>query len=123
MHCQRETVEKIVDKRADYILMVKDNQLGLHSAVKDLVSVVMEGDSSKRTSKRERNRGRDAFREVVIASIPKSHPLRNQWKGIKTVGMVFRSRTIAGKLQEDSELFISSLDSGVKENAERLRDH
>jgi predicted transposase YbfD/YdcC len=123
MHCQRETVEKIIGKRADYVLMVKDNQPSLHSSVKELVSIAMESDSSKRKGKRERNRGRDEFREVVIAAIPKSHPLRDQWKGIKTVGMVFRSRTMDGKMQEYSELFMSSLDSGVKDHAKRLRDH
>jgi len=123
MHCQRETVEKIIGKRADYVLMVKDNQPSLHSSVKELVSIAMESDSSKRKGKRERNRGRDEFREVVIAAIPKSHPLRDQWKGIKTVGMVFRSRTMDGKMQEYSDLFMSSLDSGVKDHAKRLRDH
>lgn len=123
MHCQRETVEKIIGKRADYVLMVKDNQPSLHSSVKELVSIAMESDSSKRKGKRERNRGRDEFREVVVAAIPKSHPLRDQWKGIKTVGMVFRSRTMDGKMQEYSELFMSSLDSGVKDHAKRLRDH
>lgn len=123
MHCQRETVEKIIGKRADYVLMVKDNQPSLHSSVKELVSIAMESDSSKRKGKRERNRGRDEFREVVVAAIPKSHPLRDQWKGIKTVGIVFRSRTMDGKMQEYSELFMSSLDSGVKDHAKRLRDH
>ncbi len=86
-------------------------------------STPKESDSSKRKGKRERNRGRDEFREVVVAAIPKSHPLRDQWKGIKTVGMVFRSRTMDGKMQEYSELFMSSLDSGVKDHAKRLRDH
>ena len=123
MHCQRETVEKIVGKRADYILMVKDNQPSLHSAVKELVSDAMASDISRRTSKRERNRGRDEFREVVIAAVPKNHPLLDPWRGIKSVGIVFRSRTIGGKLQECSELFVSSLDSGVKDHAKRLRDH
>lgn len=123
MHCQRETVEKIVDKRAHYVLMVKENQPNLHSAVKELLTNAMESESSRRTSKRERNRGRDEFRESVIVAIPKSHPLRDQWKGIKTVGMVFRSRTVDGKMQEYSELFISSLDSGVKDHATRIRSH
>lgn len=123
MHCQRETVEKIVRKRADYILMVKDNQPNLHSAVKEMVSDAMASDLSRRTSKRERNRGRDEFREVVTAAVPKNHPLRDQWKGIKSVGIVFRSRSIGGTLQECSELFISSLDTGVKDHAKRLRDH
>jgi len=33
MHCQRERAEKIIVKEADYLLMVKRNQVALEAAV------------------------------------------------------------------------------------------
>ncbi|MGK0171929.1 MAG: hypothetical protein ACI9W2_003662 [Gammaproteobacteria bacterium] len=36
MHCQRETARGIVNKKGDYVLNVKKNQLGLYGSVADL---------------------------------------------------------------------------------------
>jgi len=103
--------------------MVKDNRASLRSAINERISDAMASDLSRRTSKREMNRGRDEFRQVVKAAVTNNYPSRDQWKEIKSVGIVFRSRTMGGKLKECSELFMPSLDSGVKDHTKRLRDY
>lgn len=123
MHCQRETVEKIIAKKADYVLMVKENQPTLYREVDDFITESMESDRSRRTSQQERNRGREELREVVVATLTKKHPLCEQWKGIRTVGIIYRSRTVDKKVHEETALFISSLESNANDHAKRLRDH
>ncbi len=39
MGCQREIAQKIIDKKGDYILMVKDNQKNLKEQVEKVFSI------------------------------------------------------------------------------------
>ena len=123
MHCQRQTVEKIIAKKADYLLMAKENQPALFQEVDRLVLAAMENNQSRRTSQRERNRGREEHREVEIVAVPADHPLREQWKGLQSVGVIYRMRKIGQQIQEETEIFISSLTTGVKDHAKRIREH
>ena len=55
MHCQTETAEKIVGKKADYVLMVKGNQETLHQELQDaLVAAFDEENPRMRTRARAR---------------------------------------------------------------------
>ena len=57
MHCQRETAAKIVEKNADFVLMVKGNQETLRAAVQNAMVQAFEAEDSKlrRCGKSEKN--------------------------------------------------------------------
>lgn len=125
MHCQRETAKSLIDKKADYLLMVKGNQPTLQTELHD--AITQETDKSnaaiRRHHKLEMNRGREEYREVIVLPCPQDSPVFSDWKGIKTIGTIFRSRLVNGKLEESSETFITSLPCKVRDISKRIRDH
>lgn len=124
MHCQKETARKIIDKGANYIMMVKGNQPALAEALHNEIINLIDNDTRcKTTSRQERNRNRNEYRETIVMTVPKGSPVFSQWAGITTIGVIYRSREIDGKLQEDNHTFISSLPCKVRDITDRLRSH
>lgn len=125
MHCQVETAEAIIKKEADYILIVKGNQPSLQDALHDAIVKAMENDDPKvrRTRKRETNRGRIETREVIVQPVPKDSAAFAKWAGIKSIGVIHRTREVNGKLEEATETLISSREPKVRDIARRIREH
>jgi len=127
MHCQKKTVAKIREKRADYIVSVKDNQQTLHEAVRD--EFIKHGENNyqarsvRRHVSKETNRGRLEHREYVVAPVPKSLKDRAAWKDLRSIGMVYRHRKDKAKESDAVTFFISSLEPKVRTFAKHLRGH
>lgn len=125
MHCQRETAAAIVAKDADYVLMVKGNQPSLQEELNKAILEEMDKETpSIRTHRKvETNRGRIETREVSIMPCPQDFPFFDRWGGLKTIGVIYRSREINGVLEESSETFITSLSCGPRKIQRHLREH
>jgi predicted transposase YbfD/YdcC len=125
MHCQKETAKSLIDKKADYLLMVKGNQPTLQTELHEAIIHAFDNENAamRRHHKSEMNRGREEFREVIVLPCPKDSSVFSDWVGIKTIGTIFRSRLINGKLEESSETFITSLPCKVRDITKRIRDH
>ena len=125
MHCQKETAELIIKKEADYILQVKGNQPSLQNALNEAITKALEeDDATTRTHrKKEINRNRTEYRETVVMPCPKGCEVFDLWKGIETIGMTYRSRTINGRTEEFVSTFITSLPCKVRDIATRIRQH
>jgi predicted transposase YbfD/YdcC len=125
MHCQRETAEKIIDKKADYVLMVKGNQETLQTELLDAVAQAFaeEHPGLRQCKKTEKNRNRRETREVAVLPVPRDTSVFARWAGIATIGAIYRAREINGTLQESQEFFISSLPCKVRAISGHLRSH
>lgn len=125
MHCQKETAKALVAKGADYLLMVKGNQPTLQTELQEAIVEAFDLDraSIKRHHKSEINHGRNEFREVIVLPCPKDSPVFSQWDGLATIGTIYRSREISGKLEESCDTFITTLPCKVRNIAKRIRDH
>jgi predicted transposase YbfD/YdcC len=125
MHCQKETVQAIVAKEADYLLIVKGNQPTLEDALHQAIIEAMNADDgrTRRTRKAEKNRNRLETREVIAMKCPEDHPVFKDWESLETIGVIHRRREIDGRVEEATETFITSLPCKVRDIAERLRDH
>lgn len=125
MHCQRETAEKIIAKDADYLLMVKGNQESLEGAVQKALIQAFETDDPKlrQCQAKETNRSRGETRQVAVLPVPKDSPVFARWAGVKTIGSIYRTREIDGRVEEAPEFFISSLPCTVRNIAQHLRSH
>lgn len=125
MHCQIETAKAIIDKEADYILIVKGNQPTLQAALHDAIMKSMNTCDPKvrRSHKTEINRARIETREVIVQPVPKNSEAFANWAGIKSIGVIHRTREINGKLEEETETFISSREPKVRDLARRIREH
>ncbi|MGH7262100.1 MAG: ISAs1 family transposase [Nitrospiraceae bacterium] len=125
MHCQRVTAEKIIAKDADYVLMVKGNQETLETAVQQVMVQAFETEHPKlrQCRKTERNRNRRETRQVAALPVPKDSAVFARWAGIKTIGSIYRTREIDGRVEESQAFFLTSLPCTVREIARHLRSH
>ncbi len=125
MHCQKETAKAVIEKDADFVLMVKGNQPTLQDELNQaIIDAFDSGDPAlRRHHKKEINRGRKEYREVNVLPCPQNSSVFSGWKGINTIGTIYRSREIDGVLEESSETFITSLPCKVRDIAKRIRDH
>lgn len=126
MHCQKETAKSIIDAEANYILTVKGNQGKLAKRLMDLFVEYGEEnykvDGLRHHVTVERSHGRDERRDYYTIAVP-DEPIFADWKGIKTIGMVYRHREGGVKEHDENTFFISSLEPKVKRISRHLRDH
>jgi predicted transposase YbfD/YdcC len=126
MHCQKETARRIIEREADYILQVKDNQPKL---LDEITTTFLSYEADNYESRevrcaqvKERNRGRKENRVCMVAPAPQSR--KQSWPGLATIGLVSRSRQLAdGTQQSEVSYFISSLPPRARDHATRIRDH
>ena len=127
MHCQTETASTIRAQGADYVLTVKGNQPTLHERLEELFLEYAEQDfrvpGLRRHVTVENAHGREERREYYAAPVPED--LRLKWKGVQSVGMVYRYRKdiVSGKIHEETMYFISSLPPKVRTLAKYVRGH
>jgi predicted transposase YbfD/YdcC len=128
MHCQTETAQAILDADADYLLTVKDNQPMLHKYLLDKFEALGEADYTAKGLRRlitnEKSHGRRERRAYyVIAVSDEDQKALNRWPGLKSVGMVFRQRSIGDKVSVETSFFITSHEPKVRALAEHIRGH
>jgi predicted transposase YbfD/YdcC len=58
---------------------------------------------------------------VVVG--PTLSPVFARWPGVKTIGGIYRSRQVDGKLEESQEFFMSSLPCRARAISRHLRSH
>jgi predicted transposase YbfD/YdcC len=125
MHCQQEMARALIDKQADYLLMVKGNQPTLQAELHDAIIAAFDDENPalRQHQKKERNRDREEYREVAVVPVPADSPVFSAWTGIQTLGTIYRSRVVRGKLEESAETFITSLPCKVRDITQRIRSH
>ena len=126
MHCQKKTLRKIHEAEADYVVQVKGNQDKLHERLRAEVDRWAEKNFEvprlRTHSKTERSHGRTESRTCMVHPAPAD--LKKQWPGLKTIGIIFRERTLScGKQTSETTVFISSLPSRVRDHVKYLRAH
>jgi predicted transposase YbfD/YdcC len=127
MGCQKEIAKTIVAKQANYVLQVKDNQPTLHEAISAAFIAFADADytepSLRRFTTHDRDHGREETRQYFIADVPANLPGAEDWAGLQTIGMVFRTRKEGDKVSDEVAFYISSLDAKVKPFARAVRGH
>ncbi len=127
MHCQRETASLILQREADYVLVVKGNQPTLHAALAELFVSYDERDYQVPGLRRhitvEKSHGRFERRVYYVIAPPSGLPALVGWTGVKSIGMVYRCREYNGKSEHETVYFISSLTPQVRRIAYHLRGH
>jgi predicted transposase YbfD/YdcC len=130
--CQRAIVEKIVEKQADYLLAVKDNQPTLAQAVEalfeDVAGGVRDGRLSQDTTV-DKGHGRIETRQCVVAQdVGALAEQAQHWPGLRSAVMIKSTREAFGgrnKGERSTEwrYYISSLQADAAECNARVRAH
>jgi predicted transposase YbfD/YdcC len=127
MGCQKKIVKKIIDRGGNYAVAVKGDQPGLFKAVDDLFAGagVERPDSFEFDFYRGDNtdRGRHEIRRCFTTDNSEEIPMRSEWEGLRSVGIVVSDVTIKGGTTTAWRYYISSLKNKAKLPAESVREH
>lgn len=131
MGCQTKIAEKIVEKKAEYVLACKENQPQLYQEMEEYFKFAESCNyldiehETINTSEKSRNRIEKRSYDVIYDCEMLSR--MREFRGAKAIGRV-RNRIIQctdGKVTEDTRYYITSLskEAGAKRFAQAVRSH
>lgn len=125
MGCQREIAGKIVERGGDYVLAVKDNQPTLHAEVERLDEAARASEYAGASTHctEGRGHGRDELRACWVLTDLTALGERPKWPGLRSVAVVVRDRTVAGRNSCERHYYISSRAMTAKEFLDVIRAH
>lgn len=114
MGCQKEIVEQVKAKGADYVIAVKENQKELFAQVKKMFEINQGATSQEADS----GHGRVESRKCTVIDQLGFLDIKDQWTGLKSVIKIETERTdkLNGNTQKQIRYYISS----CKADAQRL---
>ena len=124
LHCQRETLLKISDKKAHIVVQVKKNQPSLWEAVQSQFQAVFDAGKEKVISEaKQEAHGRKEERYVFQLKAKLPSALAERWPTIRSVIAVERHRSEKGKTSIDTSYYVSSLSPQHKLLGHYIRQH
>jgi predicted transposase YbfD/YdcC len=127
MGTQKAIAAQIIEQKADYVLALKGNQEKLHDAVIEYIDQQLENDfaglDARQHTTMETGHGRDETRCYTHLPVPNDLPNKEQWKGLKSIGVAISACMRDGKETIEKRYYISSLPVGVKRFARAVRGH
>ena len=113
MGCQRDIAQKIIDKKADYVLALKGNQGSLREDVEVFVAEQKAKDFKDTTVSRaetiDADHGRLETRTTTVIHDVTWLQERHDWPGLKAVVVVESSRELGDKIERETRFYITSL--------------
>jgi predicted transposase YbfD/YdcC len=128
MGAQKDIVDKICDKGADYVIGLKTNQPKLHEAVErhfDGVHLDTEATSDLDVHViDERGHGRERIQGAFVSSDLSSITMADEWTGLRSIVMVVTEQINKdGRLTTEKRYYLSSLGQDAKVTANAVRSH
>jgi predicted transposase YbfD/YdcC len=113
MGCQRDIAQKIVDKKADYVLALKGNQGSLRQDVEVFVAeqkaTGFKDTKISRDQAVDGDHGRIETRTTTVIHDVAWLQERHDWPGLKGVVVVESSREIGDRTEQETRFYITSL--------------
>lgn len=129
MGCQKKIAEKIIEKEADYILIVKDNHRLLRERIESNMKEILNKGIRSRLDifeAEEKGHGRIEKRSCYCCIEPLYlAQLGREWAGLKCFGYIENERYVIkeDKLTTERRYFISSLEPNAEQILENNRKH
>jgi predicted transposase YbfD/YdcC len=116
MGCQQEIAKKIVDKGADYVLSLKDNQPSLCQDVASIFEQAELCQYKKMIHKQKLEKvdchGRIETRRYTLIAPREQESFGLRWPHLNRIGMVEVKRTVNNETTYSKRFFLTSLDDG-----------
>jgi predicted transposase YbfD/YdcC len=127
MGCQRAIAQKIIDKKADYVLALKGNQGTLHDDV-ELFAAEQKaaGFADAETSRHEEvdgDHGRIETRTTTVIHDVAWLQERHGWPGMRGLVMVESRREIGERVERERRFYITSLKLPAQQLGPIIRSH
>lgn len=127
MGCQKKIASSIMEKKADYVLAVKENQPQLYGDITlyldDMIASGKEIGPLCYHETIDADHGRIETRKYWITTdIDWLHGKEN-WRGLKSIGCVERIREIGENISFEKSYFIGSIENDAELFAKAVRNH
>jgi predicted transposase YbfD/YdcC len=113
MGCQRDIAQKVLDRKADYVLALKGNQGSLCEDVEVFVTEQkargFADTEVSRDTTIDSGHGRIETRTTTVIHDVEWLQQRHRWPGLKAVVVIDSCREINGKTERETRLYITSL--------------
>lgn len=129
MGCQKDIVDTIIDKDADYILAIKGNQGNLYNAIKRFFNkdYITGFDGYSFFESPEENKHGRSDQRKIYTYICNENTFKNNvnegWTNLNTIIRVESQRLIKGELKTENRYYISSLKNNAEEFSNKIRTH
>ena len=127
MGCQRAIARKILDKKADYVLALKDNQTTLREDVEVFVEEQKANGFQDATISRDQtidgDHGRIETRTTTVIHDADWLRDRHDWPGLKSLVMVESIRETGDKTERETRFYITSLVMTAAQLGPVIRSH
>ena len=129
MHCQKETVEKIIENKADYVVQLKRNQGRFYEDVYAMFDKEYMDESDKNCEYEifetlEKGHGRIERRACyVLKDVAYFTDYLADWKNLKKIFAVKRTVTKNGKTSEEISCYLSSTNATAEKLLSYTRKH
>jgi len=119
VHCQKQTINSIIEGSNDYLIAVKKNQPKLYQSLENLAETTLP--MSHEISE-DKSHGRCIKREVLV--FPVTEAIQSVWKGSKRFIQVKRSGNRGHKEPyHETAYYLSSCLENAQEFGARIRGH
>jgi len=120
MGCQQEIAKKIVEKKADYVLSLKDNHPSLYQDVQNIFFQAEQGEKKykkmihKQKLEKVQSHGRKETRRYTLIMPRDEQSFEIRWPHLKGLGMVEVKRTANNQVEHSKRFFLTNLDDGYE---------
>ena len=127
MGCQKNISKTIIDKGADYVLALKENQATLHDNVELFFQDYLNSATSQPAcdfyQSTDGDHGRVEIRKYWTTSDINWLQGKESWKNLKTIGMVQRERHVGDDISIETSYYISSIENDAQRFGHAVRCH
>jgi predicted transposase YbfD/YdcC len=113
MGCQRDIAQKIIDKKADYVLALKGNQGSLREDVEVFAAEQKAAGFKDTVISRDEtidgDHGRIETRTTTVIHDIAWLQERHEWPALKAIVMVESTREVGDKIEHETRFYITSL--------------
>lgn len=127
MGCQKEIAKLIVERGADYVLALKDNQGNLFEDVQQIFAqaqaIKFAGIEHDFHQTLDKGHGRVEIRRCWTMGQVEFLIDADKWVKFTSIGMIQAERRINGKIERETRYYISSLTSDAHRLSKAVRSH
>lgn len=128
-HCQKNTVKKIIENKADYVIQLKGNQGKFYADIKDMFDDKLSSEFKKDKEDYEmyeeynKNGNRIETRICYVLKDIEYFDYKEKWSGLKNIFAIRRKVEYGERITIETSYYITSLDISPKELLYYTRKH
>lgn len=129
MHCQKETIRKIIANKGDYVIQIKGNQGNTSEDIKlmfnDIKNSNIKEDREKIEEYEAAEKGHGRIERRICRVIKDVSWLygKEEWEGLRSIFSVERIVEEKGKISYNESYYLSSLEPNAKKLLKTAREH